>query len=374
MSRLRIFSLFALLLAFATAFVACGGGDGDGGGGDAEAVLEDATLEGIESGTIDLVLGIDVKGKEGGTVDVSLSGPFQGEGAERLPQLDLTLKADGSIGGEDIDFEGGAVLLPNKAYVNYEGTEYEVDPTTFSFLEAALQEAQQGGGDEGGATACQEAFGELNVANFADNLVEDGGADVGGTPTTKVSGDLDVSGAIDTLVELAKSPSCQSQLSGAGALPSDSEVETAKDEIANALDRAHIEVYVGEDDIVRRIAAQLSIEPKKGGGGESVDLDFDLTLTGVNEDQVIAAPAGKTKPLSNLFIKLGVNPLELLSLIEGEGGAGGIAGLIEGLTGAAGGSGKSGSSGGSADSGAYADCLRDARSAADIQACTPLLE
>ena len=70
------------------------------------------------------------------------------------------------------------------------------------------------------------------------------------------------------------------------------------------------------------ITAQVTVEPPKGsgsGGAKSVEVDLDLTLTGVNEEQTISAPAN-SKPLSDLFVKLGVNPIELLGLLGGGSG------------------------------------------------------
>ncbi len=374
MSRLRILFLFAALLALATAFAACGGDSGE----SPQAVLDDATLQGVESGNVDLSLGVDAKGKEGGHLDVSLSGPFQSGGEGELPKLDLTAKANGSINGKDVDFEGGLTLLPNKAYVSYEGTDYAVDATTFGFVKSTIEEAQQrsGGGKSGDVTACQEAAAELNVGNFADNLVNDGSADVGGTGTTKVSGDLDVSATIDSLVQLAEEPACRAQLGAAGPLPSGEEVDKAKSEVESALKTAHVDVYVGDDHIVRRVSAKLSIEPKQSASGpESVSIDFDLSLTGVNEEQTILPPL-KTKPLNQLFLKLGVNPIELLGLLNGEGGSGGLGGLGGGLGNLlkeiGGGSGGGSSSSGGGQS--YTKCLQSAHSAADIQKCGSLLK
>lgn len=360
MTRLRTFVIFAALLALASAFAACGEGD-DGGGGSPEAILEEATLDGVESGNLDLSLAIDAKGNEGGTIDVSLSGPFESEGEGQLPKLDLTASANGSITGEAIDFKGGLVLFPDRAYVNYEGVDYEVDPVTFSLVKSTIEESEkEGEGEEGseGVTACQEALGELDFGNFADNIADDGSAEVDGTTTTKVSGDLDVSAALDALIELAETPACKSQLGGAGPLPTDGEIAEAKREVEDGVKRAHVDVYVGDDDIVRRISAQVAIEPKGSGSGpESAEVDFDLTLSGVNEEQSIVAPPN-AKPLNDLFFKLGINPIALLSLLEGGGGLGG---LLDELS--------------SGDSGAqsYADCLQKARTAADIQKCGSLL-
>jgi hypothetical protein len=333
-NRRRLFIALSALaaLAAALALVACGGGGSDKGDESPQAVLDEATLEGIDSGNLDLSVGIVATGDEGGSLDVSLSGPFQGEGTGSLPRLDMNAKAKGSIGGEKVDFEGGIVLLPNSAYVNYEGIEYEVDPTTFAFVESALKEAQREAGAEtgaAGAAACQEEFGKLKVADFFEGGVNEGSADVDGTATTKVSGDLDVPGAIDTVLEVVESPACRAQLAAAGPLPSQSEIEEAKDEVSSSLKAAHVDVYVGDDDIVRRISAGLTVEPKdRGDGPRKVKIDLDLKLSGVNEEPEIAAPEN-TKPLSKLFLKLGVNPIELLGLLEGEGE--GLDELLEGL-------------------------------------------
>jgi hypothetical protein len=331
-SRFRIFTLFAALIALATAFAACGGGGSD----DPQSVVDEATLQGIESGNVDLALGIDVEGSEGGHLDIGLSGPFQGESGAEYPELDMTASAKGSIGGEKVDFEGGLTLLGNKAYVAYEGTEYEVDPTTFNFVRTIIK--RRGGGKKQSTelTACQEAAAELQISDFVENLKGEGSADVGGTGTNKVSGDLDVSGALDAAAELSEDPACSEQLNAAGAL-SAARLERAKAQVQESLKSAHVVLYVGDDHIVRRITAQATVEPPKGSDGKGVksaEVDLDLTLTGVNEEQTISAPQG-SKPLSNLFVKLGINPIELLGLLQGSGGglngAGGLSGLLEGL-------------------------------------------
>lgn len=335
MSRLRIFFLFAALTALATVFAACG----DSGGGSSanpQEVADSATLQGIESGNLALSLILDVEGEGGGSVDVSLSGPFQSQGGgQQLPQLDMTAKAEGSIGGDDVDFEGGLVLLTDRAYVNYQGTDYAVDPTTFSFVKSALQQAQRQSGAQGqmpDVTACQNAVSKLQVNDFVDNLTNEGTTDVGGASTTHVSGDLNVGGAIDAFVGLAEDPACAAQLGAAGPLPSEAELRQAQSQVESALKTAQVDVYVGDDDIVRRVSAELTIVPPRGEGDgtESVTLTFDLTIEGVNEEQTIEAPEG-AKPLNALFAKLGVNPIELLDAAQGGAGAPGLGDLLGGL-------------------------------------------
>lgn len=373
MSRFRILALFATVLALAAVFAACGGGGSDNSNEDPQKVVEKASLEGVKSGELELSLHVNAEGKEGGKADVELSGPFEAGGKGELPQLEMQAKVNGNAQGENIDFEGALTLLTDRAFVEYEGTPYEVDPTTFGFLKAALEKAQQGEGEEGAdVTACQKAAEGLKFGQFAENLKNEGSADVNGTSTTKVSGDLDVSGAIDAVIELTEDPACSSQLEAAGPLPL-SELEKAKGELTKAIKKSHVELYVGEDNIVRKVAAELTIEPPEASG-EKVEVELELTLSGVNEEQSFSEPSN-AKPLEALFQKLKVNPLELL---EGATSGGGIGSLLEGVGGSSSSGGGSSAGSGGEGFGAkqkkYAECLKSVKTAADVQKCANLLK
>jgi hypothetical protein len=372
MSRFRTRIAFVALVATATALAACGGGGS--GSDDPQEIVNEATLQGIESGKLDFSLALDVKGKGGGHVDASLSGPFQKEDDEELPELDLSGEVDGSLGGEEVDFKGGLTLLSNKAFVEYSGTEYEVDPTTLSFVKSAIQkQAKKQGEDSEGASGCRETVAELKLADFIDNLREGDEVDVGGTPTTTVSGELDAPGAIEALMEVIDDPACSEQLSAAGQLPTVKTLEKAKRTVEDAVKRAHVVLYVGDDHIVRRISVEAAVEPPKRAvkesGAESVRMDFELTMTGVNEDQTVTAPA-QAAPLSDLFLKLGINQLELAGALSGEGG---LEGVLESLGESSLGGGPGGEDGGNGQR-SYLKCIRDARTAADIQKCVGLLQ
>lgn len=377
MSRYRTLALLAALFALAATLAACGGSSSNSEE-DPQKVIENATLEGVKSGNLDLSLDVNSAGKEGGEVDVSLSGPFQAKGGkESLPELDLSAKAEGEVQGESVDFEGGITVLSDRAFVNYKGTEYEVDPTTFGFVKSSFEQAQQGSGQEAGSadvTACQEAAEGLKFEDFFEELKNEGSADVEGTSTTQVSGEVKVGSAIDALIKLTENPACSAQLEAAGPLPI-KELEEAKGEVTSAVKKAHAEIFVGDDNIIRKLDAELQIEPK--GSKEKVEIDLELTLSGVNEDQEITAPSG-AKPLEGLFRQLGVNPLELLEAAQGEGGFEGLLeGLMEGATGGSGSGGGGGASsgGGSASSQQeYLNCLKGARTPSDLQKCASLAQ
>jgi hypothetical protein len=375
LTRFRILALFAALAAIATVFAACGGSDDStsSSGEDPQKVIENASLEGVKSGELDLAVDVKAEGDEGGDVEVNLSGPFEAGAKGELPQLEMTAEASGSAAGEDLDFDGGLTVLTDRAYVDFEGTAYEVDPTTFGFLKSSFEQSQeQEGAESGDITACQEAAEGIKFSQFAEELTNEGSVDVDGTPTTKVSGDLNVSGGIDALIQLTEDPACSSQLEAAGPLPL-SELEEAKGELAKAIKNAHVDLYVGDDDIVRKFAAELTVQPP-GSSDETVELAVELSLSGVNEEQSFTAPSD-AKPLEGLFKQLGVNPLELL-----KGSEDGLGGLLKGLLGgsssgsSSGGSSSGGPNGDSAAAKEYTECLQGAETPADLQKCASLLK
>jgi hypothetical protein len=342
-------------------------------------VIESATFEGIESGEVDLSLNAKSEGEKGGELKVDLSGPFQSNGRQSLPELSLAAKVNGEAEGEKIDFDGGITVLNDRAYIAYKGKNYEIDPTTFGFIKSGFEEAEQQGAQEstgGEATACQKAATSLDLGEFVDNLENEGSEEVEGVETTKLSGDLNPKKAVEAVIKLSETPACSSELKAAGPLPL-GELKKQEGELTDAVKKAHVDVYVGESDhIVRKVDAELEIEPK--GKGEKVELELELTLGKVNEKQTIKAPAG-AESIEKLFGELGVNPLELLGAVEGGGSGAGLGGLLEGLTG---GSGGSSSGGGSSSEGLpsvgaskeFSECLAEAESAADVQKCASLME
>jgi hypothetical protein len=389
LSRKRSFALLAAFAALAALLSACGGG-GSGGSEDPQKVIEQATFEGIESGEVDLSLNVKSSGTESGEVKVDLSGPFQTTGKESLPELAMTASVNGEASGEKIDFEGGITVLNDRAYIAYEGKNYEVDPTTFGFIKSGFEESEQEGAQESTgaeATACQKAATSLDLGEFVDNLENEGGEEVEGVETTKLSGDLNPKSAVDAIIKLSETPACSAELQDAGPLGLD-ELKKESGQLTEAIKKAHIEVYVGEDDhIVRKVVADMTIEPK--GSGDKADVEFDLSLGKVNEKVSIKAPAG-AEPIEKLFGQLGVNPLELLGMLQGGGGAEGLGGLLEGITGESSGSGETSAGANPTkeleelgeeveipsveDTKKLTECLSEAKSAADIQKCSSLME
>jgi hypothetical protein len=383
LSRKRTAVLLAIFAALAAILSACGGGGGGGSSEDPQKVIEQATFEGIKSGTVDLSLKIKSSGGEAGDVNVELSGPFQTTGKESLPELEMAIKASGEAEGQNLDFDGGLTVLNDRAFIAYKGKNYEVDPTTFGFIKSGFEEAQQEGAGEsagGEVTACQKAATNLDLGEFVDNLENEGGEEVEGVDTTKVSGDLNPKKAVDAIIKLAESPACSTEFESAGAaLGQLEQLKEQSGELSEAIKKAHIDVYVGNDDhIVHKVAADMEIEAE----GETGEVKLDFTLGKVNEKQSIKAPAG-AEPIEKLFGEIGVNPLELLGEMQGGEGSEGLGGLLEGMD-----SGEASESAGEAanealeelelpsteESEEFTKCLEQSKSASDIQKCAALME
>jgi hypothetical protein len=285
------------------ALAACGGGSSK----DPQQTLESATFEGVESAAFDGTLKVESKGGQGGDVSVDLSGRAQPEGVE------VTAKVDGTAQGKPVEFEGGLTLFADRGFVNYQGTDYEVDPNNYGIAKPLFAPALA---EEGGAEIreCrQAAAAELQVGDLLDNLRDEGSAEVAGTATTKISGEFDVTAAAEAMVDLVEDPACSTQFEALSPFPL-YKVRLLADELSGSAKKGTVQVYVGDDEIIRRLSAEFSGD--RGVGGEPVTVQLEISLSGVNEEQKLEVPE-KPKPIFALLAKLGVSPLEFLGWSRG---------------------------------------------------------
>ncbi len=254
-------------------------------------MIENATLEGVKSGDIDLSLGVNAEGDEGGDVDVKLSGPFEAGAKGELPQLELSAEANGSVDSEDLDFEGGLTLLTDRAFVDYEGHRVRSRPDHLRLRQVGASNRPSSRRRRRAATSppARRRPKGLKVGDFVDNLDQRRQRRRRRHLRRPRSAATSTSpAAIDAIIKLTEDPACSSQLEAAGPLPL-GELEEAKGELTKAVKNAHVDVYVGDDDIVRKVDAELTIEPP-GAADEKVEVDIELTLCGVNEEQSISTP------------------------------------------------------------------------------------
>jgi hypothetical protein len=340
-------TLVTVLVALLTlGLTACGGGDAADSNTDVDELLDETFSGGksIGSGRIELSLGLDAS--SGQAVTAKISGPFQNQGAGRLPQLDIDASLEG--GGQSI--EAGVTATEDQAFVSYGADTYEIAGPVFQQFKAGYEEAaKQSSGQEGQSLA---SLG-IDPRRWLTNAENAGEAKVGDTDTIKITGDVDVPKLledVDAALEKIRALGVQ----GSEQLP-DRLTDEEKRQTAEAIDRLNVEIYTGaEDRILRRILVALGL--KNADSGESVDMRFDLQLLEVNEDQEIEAPEG-AKPFEELVARLDDLGLDNLGL----GGLGGSS---------------SGGGGGTTQEnlGKYSECIREAAGKPEeVRKCADLL-
>jgi hypothetical protein len=314
-----------VLIAFALALTACGGGgDNDE---DPKQVLEETFSTSIDSGTIDLSVDAKAEGEQSGEFQATASGPFDNKGEN----FAIDLKATGSGGGQDIDFDGGATSAGGKLYVAYKGQDYEVGKN------------QTGGADPAQARKLLSSA-NIEPLNWLTDLTNEGTEDVEGTESIHISGSANVENLAGDLQKLIQQAA--KQLPGGNA-PSGQ----VSDQIKDSVKEADLDVFSSADDhTLRRLEAALVLEPPEDSDAQfdSLDLNLSVTFADIGEPQTIEAPKG-AKSLSEL--------------LSGFGGLGG------GSSGGAGGNGAN-----SAQSQRYLKCLQDAQGSSEIQDCAKQLE
>jgi hypothetical protein len=308
--RTRITAI-AIAAVLPATIAACGGGSSSSSNADPQQVLHEtfSNPKSISSGKLDLSLTGDVQGSQSASFDASIAGPFQsGGGQGAIPQFDLTGKISGSGGGTpSISFEGGLVFTKSNAYVEFQGTAYQVPTQLFSQLKAIA--SQSSAGAQGSSQGLGSVLDQLGIkpVDWFTNLQSEGTADVAGTSTDHISGDVDVAKLFTDLHKLGQ---LSQQIPGQTQSLSPSRLAKIKDSVKSA----HVDIYSGQSDhLLRRLAVSLAIAPPgggTGGGASSATINFSLTLSDLNQPQTISAPTNPQPVPRALLRRLaGLSPL-----------------------------------------------------------------
>jgi len=346
----------ALAAMLPVTIAACGGGSSSSNV-DPNKVLHEtfSNPKSISSGKLDLSLTGNVQGSQSASFNASIAGPFQsGGGSGTLPQFDLTGKIGGSgPGTPSISFEGGLVFTKSNAYVEYQGTAYQVPNQLFSQLKAiASQSAASSQSSGQGVGTVLKKLG-IKPAGWFTNLTNEGTVTVAGATTDHISGDVDVAKVATDLQKL-------SQVSQGIPGQTQSLSPSGLSKLKQSVKRAHVDIYSGESDhLLRKLAVSLELAPPKGassGGVSSVTIDFSLTLSELNQPQSISAPPN-VQPVPRSFLR----QLQGLSTLGTTGGFGGTSSS---------GSSSAGSAAAGAQTQAYARCVAKAgNNSAAINKC-----
>ena len=200
-------------LALAAVAAGCGGDGGSGGSDDAEALLDKAFAKEVDSADLKIDMSADLEGVQqlSGPISLTIEGPYKSQGKEKLPLFDWDISAQGS--GQS--FSGGLVVTADNAFVEFQGTNYEVGTELFKSYTDQL-EAQTAQGPQS-----LKALG-VDPASWLDDPEVEDGQEIGGDSTQVITGDVNVERAVKDFFDVLKSPAIKRQLEAQGrAHPAD---------------------------------------------------------------------------------------------------------------------------------------------------------
>jgi hypothetical protein len=266
---------FALLLAAALALSACGGG-----GTSAQDALSEtgAKLGEIKSGDLTLELLFTAKGGE--RQGFRLEGPVAlGNGSLPVADVEYTQIAGGQ------EAQTHFLSTGEKAFVEIDGTVYELPSALLRDLESATAELRSEGGLE-----------QIELGNWMQDPQLSEGGRVGGDDTDRVRARLNVVAVVNGLLQIA------SEFSGAQGAP---KVEgDAAESVRNAARSARLELWTGKDDrLLRRlrIAIEFGVdEPAEFQSLVGAGIRFELAVLHPNKEVEVSEPED-ARPSSELF-------------------------------------------------------------------------
>jgi hypothetical protein len=255
-----------------------------GCGAKEAAVVKGAFEQDIKSANIEMTMSVKSAQQ---TMNVSLAGPYQSNGKDKLPSADLALKVEGAT---PKTIEGRLISTGDNAFVEYEGETYEVGKDKIAQLE---KQGAAGGTNQLSAADIRQLMGTMQDW-FPESDTQDN-ADLDGEPVTRVMGKLDLSKALTDLKALASKPG----MSGVEELKQLSGGDIKR--IERMISDPKFTIDVGKSDgKLRRIQASIKVDDKSDSG----TLDFSLRFKDVDKPVTINAPSSG-KPIEELGQKLG---------------------------------------------------------------------
>jgi len=315
-SRTRWPLLLTIIATLALAAVGAGcGGDSGGGSSEAEDVLKKAFAQEVDSADLKIDVSADLEGVQqlDGPLSLTIEGPYKSQGKKKLPLFDWDIKVQGA--GQS--FAGGLVVTADNAFVEFQGTNYEVGTELFQRFATQIEQQNTQGPQS------LKALGVDPVAWLNEPEVKDG-QEIGGDPTQVVTGDVDIKRVVQDFFDLLQSPAVKKQLEAQGQAapeikkPTDEELKKVEDAIENL----RFEANVDGDDVLRRVFLDAEFKVPEGADAGSLQggkVSFEFVLNDVGNDPQIKAPTG-ARPLSELTQRFGLQGL-------GGGGAPGTPGL-----------------------------------------------
>ena len=243
-------------------------------------------------------------------VSLQIRGPYRSGSNRTIPQADFAINFSG--GGQN--FAAGLVSSGQNAWIEFLGQAYEVGQQQVA---RANQQIAAGAGQQ--QSRSLKEFG-VDPRQWLEDPSIEGNEDVAGTETQHVSAGVNIGRMLEDLNTVGQRASGQV---GGGAAPRQLSAEQ-RERIERIVQDPKFDVFVGEDNRIRRVATVFDLEVpeedrRASGGAESGKISFSAEFSNVGSPQPITPPQ-RARPISELTA-------QLAQLFGGSaaGGAGGAA-------------------------------------------------
>lgn len=246
---------------------------------------------------LDIELELDGVDELQDPIEISLTGPYDSGGEAEIPSVDWDI----TVRAQNQSFNAGLTSTGDRAFVGFQGTEYEVGRETVAALnqQVAASRKREGGRD-------LSDFG-VTARDWVVDAEEEGDEEVAGTETTHVSGKLDVTRALEDLNTVVEEAAKLGGQVGQQAPPKLTDEQ--KEQVEEVVDDPSFDVYVGnDDDKLRRLSADLEFDVpedarERVGGLEGGRISFSIEFSNIGDAQPIEAPQG-ARPIEELTQQL----------------------------------------------------------------------
>ena len=217
------------------------------------------TPDALESASFDGALSFKAQGQKN---TIKTSGAFELGGAKEMPQVDVQVSVD--VPG--FDGRAGFVTTGERAWFTRGDTGYAVPQKAWNKIVTARE--------SGTAPTADTPKVDVDPSGWLRNVKSEGTEKMDGVDVTHVSADVNSAKAIAGVVKA---------IDRTGQVPAGAEAR-----LAGVVKNGHLDAWVGDDKIMRRVSLEMA---GKGTGGQTVNVDLDFKLSGVNKPQDISPPA-----------------------------------------------------------------------------------
>ena len=282
------------VLLVASLFAGCGSDDSE----EVTDLLDKAFQSSIGSADMTLEIEIELDGVDelDGPIEIKFAGPYDSSEKGKIPSVDWDI----TVQAQNQSFNANVTSTGERAFVGFQGTDYEVSPETVAALNSQLAASEDKEGRD------LSDFG-VTARDWVVDASEEGDEDVAGAETTHVSGKLDVTKVLDDLNTVVQQAA---KLGGPVAQQAPPELtDEQKDQIEDVVNDPSFDAYVGkDDDKLHRLSADLEFDvPDETrdqlGGLEGGRVSFSIEFANIGSAEPIEAPED-ARPISELTQQL----------------------------------------------------------------------